>query len=86
MEKILSERSSIYSSPLGSCGLNGSDFNLNYENFKKLKFKDMEKNSIKSVSDYEYLIYYINLANIIVTKLSRMFHDFIFFKVMKLIL
>ena len=81
LEKILSERSSIYSSPLGSCGLNGSDFNLNYKKIsKKLKFKDMEKNSIKSVSDYEYLIYYINLANIIVTKLSRMFHDFIFFQ------
>ena len=81
LDKIFSSNSSINHSPLGSCGLNGSDFNLNYKKIsRKLNFKFMEKNSIKSVSDYEYLIYYINLSNIIITKLSRMFHDFIFFQ------
>lgn len=81
LEKILTEKSSIYLSPLGACGLNGSDFDLNYKKIsRKLKFRFMEKNSIKSVSDYEYLIYYINIANILVVKLSRMFHDFVFFQ------
>jgi len=81
LEKILIGKSSIYFSPLGACGLNGSDFNLNYKKISKnLKFRFMEKNSIKSISDYEYLIYYVNLVNIVVVKLSRMFHDFIFFQ------
>jgi argininosuccinate lyase len=81
LDKFLITQSSIYCSPLGACGLNGSDFNLNYRKIsKKLGFKEMEINSIKSVSDYEYLIYYVNIANIVVIKLSRMLHDFMFFQ------
>ena len=74
--KIISGINFLNECPLGACGLNGSSININYHDIsKKLGFKFIQKNSHRSVSEYEYYLSFINDFNLSVIKWSRIFND-----------
>lgn len=76
VKKSLNNHVFLDECPLGACGLNGTSINLDYQDIaKKLGFKNLQLNSHRSVSEYEYYISYINDLNLIVIKWSRILQD-----------
>jgi argininosuccinate lyase len=76
-KRSLTNNNFINECPLGACGLNGTSINLDYENIsKELGFKNVQLNSHRSVTEYEYFISYINDLNLTVIKWSRILQDF----------
>ena len=76
-KKITQNKNFINECPLGACGLNGSSINIDYNSIsKKLGFTNLQSNSHRSVSEYEYYLSYINDLNLSVIKWSRILQDF----------
>jgi len=77
LNKTISNTSFINECPIGACGLNGSSVDIDYLNIaKKIGFKTIQKNSHRSVTEYEYYLSYINDFIITIIKYSRILQDF----------
>ncbi|XZR52586.1 MAG: argininosuccinate lyase [Candidatus Carsonella ruddii] len=64
--------------PIGAAALAGHNYNINRNIIKKmLNFKNLTENSIDSVSDRDYIIFFSNFCNILITHLSRICEDLI---------
>ena len=80
MKRIENALSIMDTCPLGSCALAGTTYPIDREfTAAMLEFKAVQKNTMDSVSDRDYLIEMISAFSIIMMHLSRLSEEFIIF-------
>jgi argininosuccinate lyase len=80
MKRIENALSIMDTCPLGSCALAGTTYPIDREfTAAMLEFKAVQKNTMDSVSDRDYIIEMISAFSIIMMHLSRLSEEFIIF-------
>ena len=80
MKRIENALSIMDTCPLGSCALAGTTYPINREfTAAMLEFEAVQKNTMDSVSDRDYIIEMISAFSIIMMHLSRLSEEFIIF-------
>ena len=80
MKRIENALSIMDTCPLGSCALAGTTYPINREfTAAMLEFEAVQKNTMDSVSDRDYIIEMISAFSVIMMHLSRLSEEFIIF-------